>query len=178
MLDKVKKKLKMPLITTLYKAGVKPNHLTILGLVVALIAMTQSLYIGVALFVASFIIDVMDGNLARKHKLATKFGGVLDSVVDKTVEILFIYYLSYTLNVGNIAVLAAGLSVMVSYVKHRAGGMMFSTFFNRAERMLFLSLASVLLPGFIEQTFIIFTILCGVVLIQLLAQVKSNYEKD
>jgi phosphatidylglycerophosphate synthase len=174
MLAKIKKKLKIPLINTLNKIGVKPNHLTYLALIIALIALTQPLYVALTLFFTSFILDVMDGNLARRHGKTTKFGGVLDSVFDKIVELLFIYYLGNQFNVQGLAVISGGLSIMISYTKQRSGMDGLTTFFDRAERMIFLTLSSLLIPNSFQTVLAVFIILCSIVIAQLLLKVKKS----
>lgn len=160
-----KKRIVLP-VSFLHKLGIKPNHLTVAGLILAITALFLPLIPALILFTASFILDVFDGNLARRFKLITKFGGILDSVCDKIVEVLFIYYMASSFNIGNLAILSAGLSILISYVKHRSG-LKINSFFDRAQRLIFLLLTP-LSPVLI---FYLFNILCVFALIQLISKI-------
>ncbi len=164
MISELKKKLKIPGITLLHKIGVKPNHLTITGLILAITALFTKPLTSIILFTASFIIDLMDGNLARRYKLTSKFGGVLDSVSDKIIETLFIYH--YFNNA-----IAVGLSIIISYIKHRSR-LKINSLFDRAQRMTYLLIAIILR---IDNNLIIFNSLCIIAIIQLMIK---TYEKN
>jgi len=172
MLAKKKKKLKMPLVKLLYKLGVKPNHITIIGLSLAIIALFTPLGIALTLFATSFLLDVIDGNLARRYKLTTKFGGLLDSVSDKIVELLFIYYLSTLYNVTNLSIIAAGLSIMISYTKHRAG-IKAHTIFDRAERLIFLLISTILFNNNMNIVLYGFIALCTIAITQVMVKARK-----
>jgi len=132
-----------------------PNAITIAGLLLAVIGLALPYEVGVWFFIASFLADVLDGFVARKLGKTTKFGGVLDSVSDKIVEILFIYYLSLWFGQANLCIIAAGLSIMISYTKHRAG-LSSKTFFDRPQRMIFLLIS----PFYFAPMLYIFIALC------------------
>src|SRR6266851_1141633 len=78
-----------------HRAGLTPNSLTVLGFLLWVVA--SILYWGglsgwewgaavVVLVVAGFL-DAADGAMARKYANVSKFGGVLDSVLDRLSEI-------------------------------------------------------------------------------------------
>ncbi len=78
-----------------HRAGLSPNSLTALGFLLWIVA--SILYWGslsgwewgaaiVVLLVAGFL-DAVDGAMARKYAKVSKFGGVLDSVLDRLGEI-------------------------------------------------------------------------------------------
>src|SRR5207245_11100884 len=78
-----------------HRAGLTPNSLTSLGFLLWIVA--SILYWGglsgwewgatiVVLLVAGFL-DAVDGAMARKYAKVSKFGGVLDSVLDRLGEI-------------------------------------------------------------------------------------------
>jgi CDP-diacylglycerol--glycerol-3-phosphate 3-phosphatidyltransferase len=99
------------------------------------------------------IADVVDGHLARSQDLATKFGAVLDSTLDRFGEMaVFIGCAVYFAAHGNvtyvlIACIAMTASTQISYVKARAENMTTGLgvgFWQRAERMVALILAGVL----------------------------------
>jgi CDP-diacylglycerol--glycerol-3-phosphate 3-phosphatidyltransferase len=79
-----------PIVTVLVKTHLTPNAVTCLGLLITiaaavLIALNQAFAAGfVVLFAGLF--DMLDGALARRTNKVTKFGGVLDSTLDRVSE--------------------------------------------------------------------------------------------
>jgi len=79
-----------PIGEALAKLGVSPNYVTVIGLVIA----TASGYAfyegrlleGVALMALSGVADMIDGALARALGKASRFGEVLDRMVDRYAE--------------------------------------------------------------------------------------------
>ncbi|HID17127.1 TPA: CDP-alcohol phosphatidyltransferase family protein, partial [Candidatus Bathyarchaeota archaeon] len=107
----------------------------------------ERLYLAASLLLASGFFDAVDGAMARRYKEATRFGGVLDSILDRVGEI-FIYL---GIVIGGLAsfevgVVALSFSLMVSYVRARAEaeGLKLSGvgFAERPERLLILAIAS------------------------------------
>jgi len=76
-----------PIVTVLVKTHLTPNAVTCLGLLITiaaavLIALNHAFAAGfVVLFAGLF--DMLDGALARRTNKVTKFGGVLDSTLDR-----------------------------------------------------------------------------------------------
>ena len=110
--------------------GIYPNTMTLLGLVgnllaAFLIARGQIVAGGVVVLLMGPI-DAIDGTMARLRGQLTRFGGILDSVVDRYSELiilggLLVYYTQQADWQGVIlCYLAAAGSVLVSYVKARA----------------------------------------------------------
>src|SRR2546430_2829140 len=111
-----------------HRIGLSPNSLTALGFLLWIVA--SILYWGglsgwewgatiVVLLVAGFL-DAVDGAMARKYAKVSKFGGVLDSVLDRLGEI--------AVNVGLapgalitlwLALWRLSAALMVSYVRAR-----------------------------------------------------------
>lgn len=86
----------------LYKKGVKisPNSITILTFLLGLIStfiLAQGMYIigGLIVFLVSML-DGVDGELARLRNETTAFGGFLDSVLDRYVDLMIILSLVYS----------------------------------------------------------------------------------
>ena len=79
-----------PLVTVLEKTHITPNALTVIGMLItfvaaALVALKHPFAAGwVVLFAGLF--DLLDGALARRTNKVTKFGGVLDSTLDRISE--------------------------------------------------------------------------------------------
>lgn len=154
----------------------RPNHITFSSLLAALVGLFMPFPAGLGFFALSFLLDVLDGRFARKKGLVTEFGGIFDSVSDKIVEVLFIYYLASKLGGGEQAVIAAGFSVMISYVKHRSG-IRARSFFDRAQRLIFLLVFSLLFPFSFDLFIFTFNLLCAVAILQLLIIIYNNIYK-
>lgn len=75
-----------PLINSIAKTGIKPNHITVLSLVFGLIAIIflalKNFYLGVVFILAERGLDALDGALARYTKKETVFGVLFDSITD------------------------------------------------------------------------------------------------
>ena len=123
----------LPAAAALSRIGLGPNGVTLLGLAIAgmsayLIAMGNLLAGGVVLL-ASGVFDMLDGALARTTGRATKFGALLDSVVDRLSEALvllglLLHYTRTGLEWGVALVFAALVgSLMVSYLRARSEGL-------------------------------------------------------
>jgi CDP-diacylglycerol--glycerol-3-phosphate 3-phosphatidyltransferase len=112
------------------KGVIKPNHLTMVGLLVTLVAavfLTLGLWIaaGIAIIIAG-LFDLLDGAVARSQGRVTAFGSFLDSVIDRYSDfILFIGLFYYYATNGHsslllLACLAAMGSFLVPFTRARA----------------------------------------------------------
>jgi len=141
-----------PAAKILSKTGVTPNMLTVMGFLVSiaaavLIAKEYFLAGGlVVLFAGAF--DLLDGPVARVTGKTTKFGGFLDSTLDRLSEaavlagILAYYAYSEGTWESLLAYAAFVGSVMVSYLRARAEGLGVKCevgVFTRAERVVVMS---------------------------------------
>ena len=134
--------VELPIAGLMNRVGLTPNLVTLIGLLIAaggagLAAAGEWWMAGaVALFGGAF--DMFDGALARMTDRVSKFGALLDSVVDRVSEAVILfgilaYYLTADNNGGDDAALAdigAALtyvaiigSLMVSYMRARAEGL-------------------------------------------------------
>jgi len=99
------------------------------------------------LIVASGVLDMVDGNVARQTGRRSRFGAMLDSTLDRYAE--FALYGGLALHFRgrfseSLAALAFLGSVMVSYTRARAEGLGFDCrkgLMQRAERLISLGLA-------------------------------------
>ncbi|HYY90758.1 MAG TPA: CDP-alcohol phosphatidyltransferase family protein, partial [Candidatus Dormibacteraeota bacterium] len=142
-----------------HRAGLSPNSLTVVGFLLSVIAAT--LYWGgltgwewvaaiFVLLIGSFF-DAVDGAMARKYSKVSKFGGVLDSVLDRIAEIsLYAGLLAGALVQPWIGIWALSAALMVSYVRARvsAEGVTLKGvgIAERPERLLILIVATLLWP--------------------------------
>jgi phosphatidylglycerophosphate synthase len=151
-------KIVEPIAAFLNRLGLTPNGATLLGFAmtvgVAVLLALGYLRLGGILLIFTLAFDAVDGTLARQTGKVTRFGGVLDSTLDRWAEIalyggLIWYYSQRGLNIGVWwATAAMATSLMVSYTRARAEGAGFALkegLFTRLERLV------VLIAGLIFQ---------------------------
>lgn len=138
-----------PVGSSLERAGISANQLTLVGLGVSVAAglvIAQGwLIAGVVLLALSGLPDVLDGAVAKAAGTASPRGAFFDSVVDRVSDTLVLggvaWYLAST-HPGRIAVLPlalVGASMLVSYERARAESLGFTArggLMERAERMI------------------------------------------
>jgi len=118
-----------PIGAFLNKIGLTPNAMTLMGLAghigaAYLLARGEMVWGGVAVMVMGPF-DALDGTMARLRGKTSRFGGFLDSVVDRYAELfllggLLFYYSGQQLWLPVMLVYAAAAgSVMVSYTRSR-----------------------------------------------------------
>ena len=115
--------ISFPTSKALVRIRITPNALTILGLVFGvLLYMNANAIWAPLILVISLICDGVDGSLAIITGKSSKWGALLDSVVDRLTEVFWILAL-YSLGVDSkilIAVLI--LASAQEYLRARAGG--------------------------------------------------------
>ena len=160
-----------PFVNVIKKLGIKPNHITIIGLVLNIWAVVHLLNyfnwpefsygdnlvgFGIILGFAG-LMDTMDGRLARLHGLKTKFGAFFDSVIDRYSEFimffgLVVYFQHFENFFGMIFSFAALIgSIMVSYNRSRAEALGIDCsvgLMQRPERIVFIGLWCLLIGAF------------------------------
>ena len=114
----------------LFRLRLRPNHLTVIGLVVSFFAagafVAGHLRSAGMLLALAGLCDLLDGSLARASGQVTAFGAFLDSVIDRYSDLVvlvgIVVFFARTPNARGALVAMAGLvgSVMVSYTKARA----------------------------------------------------------
>ncbi|MCC6801931.1 MAG: CDP-alcohol phosphatidyltransferase family protein [Anaerolineae bacterium] len=139
--------------------GIHPDTITIAGLVVVAaaavcIALGQ-VQLGGVLLVLSLPLDALDGAVARAMQRTDRFGGVLDSTLDRYADGLIFgalaYYFAGRGEGLNLLLALASLmgSFVVSYVRARAGEADLSVkigWFSRFERVITLLLMLLVPP--------------------------------
>lgn len=119
-----------PVARLLFRARVRPNHLTVLGLGVSIAAAyvfsVGRLRWGAALLAVAGLFDFFDGAVARLAGSDSDYGAFLDSVVDRYSDLavllgILVFYEHAADTLGAVLTMAtiAG-TVMVSYTKARA----------------------------------------------------------
>ena len=134
-----------PFVCLLIKMGVTPNIVTTIGLlgnaaatavlIYATMQLAESgpdygmLTLAGALIIGFSLFDMLDGQVARLGGMASTFGALYDSVLDRYCEMLTLGGIAFfLLGMGSIwgaliTFLALVGSVMVSYVRARAEGL-------------------------------------------------------
>jgi len=145
-----------PIAVFVNRSGLKPNTVTILGLMGnalgAYFLARGQMTIGGILVLLMGPVDALDGAMARLRGEPTEFGAFVDSVTDRYSELLiFGGLLYYYLEQGNVlmamlAFVASAGSVLVSYTRARAQSLGMETkvgILTRVERYLVLTPALV-----------------------------------
>jgi phosphatidylglycerophosphate synthase len=116
-----------PVVGWVAKSGATPNAVSLFSLIPALgagIALGYGWFaLGAVLATVAQFADIIDGLLARKLGMASQAGGVVDSVVDRYVELFFLGGLAvhYRASGMLLVVLSAiGAAFMVSYSTAKA----------------------------------------------------------
>lgn len=119
-----------PLARGLLALRLRPNHLTVLGLGVSVLAAASFAggrqRMGAALLILAGLFDFLDGSLARLSGQVTPFGAFLDSVMDRYSDLVVLAgVLLLFVQLGRPGAVLLTLAVligtvMVSYTKARA----------------------------------------------------------
>ena len=149
--------LTQPLVKFLARIHVTPSAITWFGFLVTVVAAV--LIVAGHLFAAGFVVlvagffDMLDGALARYTNRVTRFGGILDSTLDRLSEaalllgILVLYAREQSVAAILLVCVALVGSLMVSYVRARAEASGLECqrgFFTRPERVIVLALGLLL----------------------------------
>jgi CDP-diacylglycerol--glycerol-3-phosphate 3-phosphatidyltransferase len=121
------------MVRGLAAAGIPPNILTTTGVIInlgcgVLFGFGEFFWAGIVLIVAN-LFDMLDGNVARLSGRVTKYGGFLDSTLDRLSDMgsflgIMIFYARITQHHSTLNVFLAGVgmitSVLVSYTTARS----------------------------------------------------------
>lgn len=115
----------------LHGLGIHPDVITVAGLVMVAIAAffigRGEFQLGGVILILGLPLDALDGAVARAMGRQDKFGGILDSTLDRYADALIFGGLSYYFAVQDqydyllLALAALTGSLLVSYVRARAG---------------------------------------------------------
>jgi len=145
-----------PLAQILIRFKVHPHILTFSGLIFSFLAFiflrNEFLFFGGLMIILAGICDVLDGRLARETQTMSKFGALIDSVVDRYAEVfiylgLAVFYWRRSALMLVLLILAIAGSFLVSYTRARAEGLGFECkigLMQRQERMTFLAVGAIL----------------------------------
>lgn len=141
-----------PIGRNLQRTGIRADHLTAFGVVMALCAAVAigagALRLGLVLLILTAVPDVLDGAVAKASGTASPRGAFFDSVADRLTDALLLggvaWYLA-TGHPGRIALLpmaVLGLSMLISYERAKAESLGFDArggLMERAERLVALA---------------------------------------
>ncbi|MBP6212801.1 MAG: CDP-alcohol phosphatidyltransferase family protein [Pyrinomonadaceae bacterium] len=157
------------MVRGLASAGISPNILTGIGVTInigcgVLFGMGFFFWAGIVLIVAN-LFDMLDGNVARLSGRVTKFGGFLDSTLDRLSDMVAFFgiMLFYAGNAPqhsllNVFLAGVGLisSVMVSYATARSESLGVKAnvgFLQRPERVVLLIIGALSTWNWESQSF-------------------------
>ena len=182
-------------VAPLGEAGVTPNMLTILGILLASVTgyvytlapvnKMYLLYSGVLIIVSGFV-DAIDGVLARSTGKVTRFGGFFDSVADRYSDAV-IYAGIIVAGLCNqlMGLITLFASMLVSYARARAEmegvEMAGIGLAERAERMVFLSICSIVAYWWapaLNYGIMILAALALITVVQRIMYFKKEIEKN
>jgi len=181
-----------PVVRILSKSRITPNALTFINLALNIIAAyviaVGYFLLGGVLVLVAGLFDLLDGALARFTEQTTKFGAILDSVVDRISEAailcgLLIWYIPQEeagLEIVLIFVVLIG-SFLISYIRARAEGLGWQCqvgLFTRAERVIVLAIG--LLTNQIFIALCVLVVFVFITVVQRLAYLRKqvNIEGD
>ena len=130
LIGSVANRILIGIVKVLGVIGIHPNFLTVFGLLVngwAAWLFSRGEFVSAAcVVICAALFDLVDGPVARLSNRVTRFGGFLDSVMDRYSDLvllmgLLVYYASIN-RFGYIVLTAVVMtgSVMVSYTRARA----------------------------------------------------------
>jgi CDP-diacylglycerol---glycerol-3-phosphate 3-phosphatidyltransferase len=157
-----------PMINFLAKVGITPNMITVFGLLLNVLAAVLLIYgaektdrldhtivgwAGLVILIGG-LMDMIDGRLARVHKMDSPYGAMFDSVMDRYSEMIMFLGICYYLVAQNyfysslFGFLAMVGSIMVSYTRARAEGLGLKMsdvgLMQRPERIITIGVSSIL----------------------------------
>ncbi|MBN2366896.1 MAG: CDP-alcohol phosphatidyltransferase family protein [Calditrichaeota bacterium] len=168
-----------PFIDIIIRFHVHPNHFTILGLFISIIGAVfyakHDIRLGGFFILLGGLADIIDGKVARKTGLSTKFGALFDSSLDRYSELFMflgtaIYFVQQNHPITSIMIfLGLGGSMMVSYVRARAEGLGYDCkvgIMQRPERVVYIGFSSLIHPYLLEVVIWMIAILANFTAIQ------------
>jgi phosphatidylglycerophosphate synthase len=168
---------------------VRPNTITLIGLFFSVLAclaiiFRQPLWVAGIILVISGFFDLLDGAVARNMKMTSRFGGFLDSVLDRYSDLLimlgitihFLYLTDFPFVM--ITFFAAIGVAIIPYARARAEAASIEChngLLERPERIVLLIVG--LFFGILKPIILILVVLAHVTVIQRILRVRSEAGK-
>lgn len=185
-----------PVADLLIRAGLRPNGVTTVsfGLLIAsgVAFALSTLQLGAVLLLVSGVFDLLDGKVARRGGMATRFGAFYDSVMDRIGEAtvytgLGVYFISTHGQRWPVLGLLACFSILsaaflVSYTRARAEGLGLDCrvgIAQRAERVIGIAIPTLIWGagprgGVLLGIMLVLAVLSGVTVLQRVRYVYRN----
>ena len=166
-----------PVAQTLARSDISPNHVTVAGLVVNLIAawlITRGdFFFAGVMYLLGGGFDLLDGMLARATNKVTAVGAYLDSTLDRISEGVIFAAIAYVfaregqaVDAGMVLLALLG-SLLVSYTRARAEALSVACkmgIATRPERVVLIALG--LVTGWLAPVIYLLVVLTGITVIQ------------
>jgi CDP-diacylglycerol---glycerol-3-phosphate 3-phosphatidyltransferase len=175
-----------PVGANLKRSGITADHLTLLGVVMAVGAAVAiangALRLGFVLLLLTAVPDVLDGAVAKASGTATPRGAFFDSVADRVSDALLLGGIAWYLQSaygGHIAMLplaVLAMSMLISYERAKAESLGFDArggLMERAERLIALSVG-LLFEGLLIAVLWVMLVLTVVTAVQRFVHVWSQ----
>lgn len=150
-----------PLVGWLLRRGVRPNTITTIGVLLVVVSAVAyglgSIRTGGALLLLSGAVDTLDGEVARRGGMVSRFGAFYDSTLDRVgdgatfigIAVFFMVAPNVEFRLASVIVcmVAVLTSLLVSYARARAEGLGLDCkvgIVQRAERLIGLGVPSVI----------------------------------
>jgi len=182
-----------PIISWLSRTSITPNTVTWIGFIIilaasALVATGHPFAAGWVVLLSG-LFDILDGALARRTNKVTRFGGILDSTLDRLSEAVILtgimaYFLFHSESpmvpyVALLIIITLTFSFLVSYIRSRAEAAGIDCqvgIFTRAERVIILALG--LLLSFISLALVIaLAVIAALSIISTIQRLLFAYQK-
>lgn len=176
--------------------GLTPNSITLIGGSISLAGAFFIAYgyvlLGAIIFLIGSSLDMMDGALARITKSTTKFGGVLDSLVDRLSEAsiftaISIYAIRSDIGVTRLlslivlVFLSLTSSQIVSYLRSKGESLGIKTdvgIMTRPERIIVIFIGLVINLRSLEISLVVISTMSIVTAMQRLIHIRRNLKED
>ena len=180
-------KAMVPVGRALSKTGLSPNALTLIATFISFLSgvafYMRLLYLGVLLILVTGFFDMLDGAVARATGKATRFGAVLDHVLDRYAE----YFILVGIVMGGFVdwfwgVFALFGMIMASFTRAKAesvGGLASCTvgIAERQEKLILIiagSIVEVWIHGALTVCVIIVGVLSQITVVQRLSYTRNK----
>lgn len=118
------RRLSVKIADLAYQIGIKPNQITlfrffVLGGSATVLLCFNNMFFNLAavlLLFANFMLDLVDGDLARRHNLKSQLGGALEENLDSLLLSLLVLAISISMYISNSPIAVAGLVCLFAQI--------------------------------------------------------------